>query len=199
MNVNEPVADLANDAFLQDLRRQMLRFATAQLSDSHLADDVVQEALIGALKGTDAFRGHAAIKTWVFAILKNKIADALRQKHRHEQARVLLQEDEEMEDFSDSFRPNGHWQPNSRPAAWMNPQESLDQTQFWAVFELCLNDLPAKQGRAFMMREFVEMSTEEICQEMGITLTNLNVILHRARMRLRECLNIKWFEAEPTT
>jgi RNA polymerase sigma-70 factor (ECF subfamily) len=101
-----------------------------------------------------------------------------------------------MEDFSDSFRSNGHWQPNSRPATWMNPQESLDQTQFWAVFELCLDDLPAKQGRAFMMREFVEMSTEEICQEMDITLTNLNVILHRARMRLRECLNIKWFEAE---
>lgn len=101
-----------------------------------------------------------------------------------------------MEDFSDAFRPNGHWQPNSRPSTWMNPQESLGQTQFWAVFELCLDDLPAKQGRAFMMREFVEMSTEEICQEMDITLTNLNVILHRARMRLRECLNIKWFETE---
>lgn len=199
MKASETLADLANDAFLQDLRRQMLRFASAQLSDTHLADDVVQEALVGALKGAQAFRGHAAIKTWVFAILKNKIADALRHKHRHEQARVLLQEDEEMEDFSDAFRPNGHWQPSARPATWMNPQESLDQTQFWMIFEACLDGLPAKQGRAFMMREFVEMSTEEICQEMGISLTNLNVLLHRARMRLRECLNIKWFEMEATT
>ena len=198
MNATELVIDLADEAFLQDLRKQMLRFATAQLSDSHLADDVVQEALLGALKGTHAFRGHAAIKTWVFAILKNKIADALRQKHRHEQARALLQEDEEMEDFSDSFRPNGHWQPASRPATWMNPQESLDQAQFFEVFEICLDHLPAKQGRAFMMREFVEMTTEEICQEMDITLTNLNVLLHRARMRLRECLNVKWFEAAAT-
>ncbi len=199
MNVNEPVTDLANDAFLQDLRKQMLRFATVQLSDTHLADDVVQEALVGALKGAQAFRGQAAIKTWVFAILKNKIADALRQKHRYEQARVLLQEDEEMEDFSDAFRLNGHWQPSARPATWMNPQESLDQSQFWMIFEVCLDGLPAKQGRAFMMREFVEMSTEEICQEMDISLTNLNVLLHRARMRLRECLNIKWFETEATT
>ena len=193
-----PVVDLTNDAFLEDLRQQMLRFATVQLSDTHLADDVVQEALMGAIKGTHAFRGQASIKTWVFAILKNKIADALRQKHRHEQARALLQEDEEMEDFSDAFLPNGHWQPTARPPAWANPQESLAQSQFWAVFEVCLDNLPAKQGRAFMMREFVEMTTEEICLEMDITLTHLNVLLYRARMRLRECLNIKWFESEAT-
>jgi len=188
------MVDLTDDTFLQDLRRQMLRFATVQLSDSHLAEDVVQEALVGALKGTQAFRGQAALKTWVFAILKNKIADALRQKHRAGEARALLHEDGESEDFSDAFRPNGHWQPVSRPAAWSHPQEALDQTQFWRVFELCLDQLPVKQGRAFMMREFIEMSTEEICLEMDVSLTNLNVLLHRARMRLRECLNIKWFQ-----
>jgi len=183
-----------DDAFVQDLRRQMLRFATVQLSDSHLAEDAVQEALLGALKGAQSYRGQAALKTWVFAILKNKIADVLRQKHRNAEARALLQEDEENEDFSDSFRTNGHWQPTSRPAAWSHPQEALDQTQFWLVFELCLDQLPGKQGRAFMMREFIEMSTEEICREMDVSLTNLNVLLHRARMRLRECLNIKWFQ-----
>jgi RNA polymerase sigma-70 factor (ECF subfamily) len=197
-NMTDSLIDLQDDAFLQDLRKQMLRFTVAQLSDSHLADDVVQEALMGALKGTQSFRGQAAIKTWVFAILKNKIADALRQKHRHEQARVLLQEDEELEDFSDAFKPNGHWQSEARPASWGNPQDSLDQAQFWTVFEYCLDHLPNQQGRAFMMREFVELSTQEICQELGITLTNLNVLLHRARMRLRECLNIKWFELEAT-
>lgn len=196
--MTDSLIDLQDDAFLQDLRKQMLRFTVAQLSDSHLADDVVQEALMGALKGTQSFRGQAAIKTWVFAILKNKIADALRQKHRHEQARVLLQEDEELEDFSDAFKPNGHWQPEARPASWGNPQDSLDQAQFWTVFEYCLDHLPNQQGRAFMMREFVELSTQEICQELGITLTNLNVLLHRARMRLRECLNMKWFDLEAT-
>jgi len=190
------VTDLANDIFLKELRKQMLRFATLQLSDSHLADDVVQEALMGAIKGTQAFRGQAAIKTWVFAILKNKIADALRKKHRYEQASMLLQESEEQEDFSDVFRANRHWQPTARPTTWSNPQEALNQSQFWIVFEACLEHLPVKQGRAFMMREFVELSTDEICQEMGITLSNLNVMLHRARMRLRECLNIKWFESE---
>lgn len=196
--MTDSLLDLQDDAFLQDLRKQMLRFTIVQLSDSHLADDVVQEALMGALKGTQSFRGQAAIKTWVFAILKNKIADALRQKHRHDQARVLLQEDEELEDFSDAFKPNGHWQPEARPASWGNPQDSLHQAQFWMVFEYCLDHLPNQQGRAFMMREFVELSTQEICQELGITLTNLNVLLHRARMRLRECLNMKWFDLEVT-
>ncbi len=76
-----PPAPLADPVFLQGLRQQMLRFASSQLSDASLAEDVVQEALIGALKNARSFGGRAALKTWVFAILKNKIADALICRH----------------------------------------------------------------------------------------------------------------------
>src|SRR3990167_6060727 len=101
----EPPSDhpslLADKVFLENLRRQMHQFATLQLSDAHLAEDAVQEALMGALKNVQSFGGRAALKTWVFAILKNKIADVLRGKQRVVNASSLLREYEEQQDFSE--------------------------------------------------------------------------------------------------
>lgn len=187
------ISVLTDSAFLNDLRRQMLKFATLQLSDSHLAEDAVQEALMGALKNAKSFAGRAALKTWVFAILKNKIADVLRQKQRLVDASSLLREDEEKEDFSELFDQKGFWQKDERPASWGNPQDSLHQNQFWKVFEVCLEGLPGHQARVFMMKEFVELDSQEICATVGISTSNLNVMLHRSRLRLRECLENNWF------
>lgn len=184
---------LSDTAFLHDLRRQMLKFATLQLSNSHAAEDAVQEALVGALKNAKSFAGRAALKTWVFAILKNKIADVLRNKQRMVDASSLLKEDEEGEDFSELFDQRGHWHSDEKPATWGNPQDALHQNQFWKVFEICLEALPGNQARVFMMKEFVELDTGEICSAVGITTTNLNVMLHRSRLRLRECLENNWF------
>lgn len=184
---------LTDTVFLNDLRRQMVKFATLQLSNSHLAEDAVQEALIGALKNARSFAGRAALKTWVFAILKNKIADVLRQKQRMVDASSLLREDEEKEDFSELFDQKGFWQADERPAAWGNPNDALHQSQFWKVFEICLERLPGNQARVFMMKEFVELDSHEICATVGISTTNLNVMLHRSRLRLRECLETNWF------
>lgn len=189
----EHLSLLSDTAFLESLRRQMIKFATLQLSDASLAEDAVQEALIGALKNAKSFGGRAALKTWVFAILKNKIADVLRQKQRLINASSLLREGEEDEDFSELFDKKGFWQPDQRPAAWANPEESLREGQFWRVFEACLENLPGNQARVFMMREFVELDSNEICVTVGITVSNLNVMLHRARIRLRECLEDHWF------
>ncbi|NMG73241.1 RNA polymerase factor sigma-70 [Aromatoleum diolicum] len=184
---------LYDDDFLEALRRQMLRFATLQLSDAHLAEDAVQEALIGALRNARSFSGRAALKTWVFAILKNKIADILRQRLRVVDASSLLREDDEDEDFSVLFNRRGFWQADEHPATWGNPHESLRESQFWRVFETCLEGLPGNQARVFMMREFIELDSSEICASVGITTSNLNVMLYRARMRLRECLENRWF------
>lgn len=188
-----PSSLLADRAFLDDLRRQMHKFATLQLSDANLAEDAVQEALMGALKNAQSFGGRAALKTWVFAILKNKIADLLRHKQRQVNASSLLREDEELEDFAALFDSKGFWLADERPATWGNPEESLRQGDFWRVFEACLEHLPGKQARVFMMREFIELDSHEVCQAVGITVSNLNVMLHRARLRLRECLEDHWF------
>jgi RNA polymerase sigma-70 factor (TIGR02943 family) len=189
----DKISVLTNTEFLTVLRSQMHKFATLQLSNSQLAEDAVQEALMGALKNAKSFAGRAALKTWVFAILKNKIADVLRQKQRLAYAGSLSSELEESEDFSDLFDVKGFWQTSERPATWGNPQDSLHQEQFWKVFEACLENLPGLQGRVFMMKEFVELDANEICTEVNITVSNLNVLLHRARLRLRECLENRWF------
>lgn len=186
-------ASLGDPVFLQDLRQQMMRFATLQLSDAHLAEDAVQEALIGALKSANRFGGRAALKTWVFAILKNKIADVLRRRQRLHEVDLVLHSDEEGEDFRGLFDARGFWRADERPAAWGDPYQAVHSAQFWRVFESCLDHLPNQQARVFMMREFIELETPEICEAVGITVSNLNVMLHRARLRLRECLENNWF------
>lgn len=185
---------LADAAFLEDIRRQMIKFATLQLGDGHLAEDAVQEALIGALKNASSFGGRAALKTWIFAILKNKIADTLRHKQRMVNASSLLREEDEDEDFSELlFDRKGHWQQDERPVTWGNPEASLRETHFWSMFEACLERLPPKQARVFMMREFIELDVDEICVAVDLTISNLHVLLHRSRLRLRECIENKWY------
>jgi len=183
---------LADTIFLTDIRRQMLKFATLQLSDSNQAEDAVQEALIGAMKNADSFGGRAAFKTWMFAILKNKIADVLRYKQRTVNISSFAH-DEDDEDMSELFDRKGHWQKDERPVAWGNPEASMREQEFWRVFEACLEHLPPKQARVFMMREFVELDAGEICATVELSTSNLHVLLHRARLRLRECIENNWY------
>ncbi len=194
---NEDVLDaasrLTDDAFLNDLRQQMIKFAILQLRDKDMAEDAVQEALIGALKNVKSFDGRAALKTWVFAILKNKIIDVLRQKKRLINVSDLLRKDDEDGDILALFDQKGMWRLDERPADWGDPEVTLRERDFWRVFEACLEGLPPKQARVFMMREFIELETDEICATVEITVGNLNVMLHRARLRLRECLENKWY------
>lgn len=172
----------------------MTRFAVLQLSDTHLAEDAVQEALIGALKNAGSFSGKAALKTWVFAILKNKIADLLRKHQKLVTQGSFLRGDDDDEALSGLFDQKGFWRVEERPASWDSPQDAFDQKEFWQVFQICLDNLPGSQARVFMMREFVELDSNEICASVGITTSNLNVLLHRARLRLRECLENRWFD-----
>ena len=191
-NIESPLDDAH---FIKTLRAQMLSFAHLQLSDETLAEDVVQEALMGALNNVGSFRRQAALKTWVFAILKNKLADVLRQRKRASDADRLLKSHESAENFDMLFDDRGHWLKEQRPTAWSHPVESLKNEQFWRVFDTCLSELPAPQARIFMMREFLELNSEEICDAATISMSNLHVILYRARIRLRECLDIRWFNA----
>lgn len=174
---------------LVHLRPQLLRFARLQLRSEAQAEDAVQEAMLAALAGADRFAGASAAKTWVFAILKNKIIDELRRRAREPQAPVI---DDESSDLEDSlFAESGHWV--TPPSAWSDPEMALEQQEFWAVFDACLNMLAPKPGRVFMMREFLGLETDEICKELAINTSNCWVLLHRARLGLRECLSLRWF------
>ncbi len=185
-------ADVTAAALLA-IRKDMLRFAELQLRDAHAAEDVVQDAVEAALRSTSAFSGRASLKTWVFAILKNKIADHLRQhKHTAPLSSLAGDEDEWGQKLEALFNDKGFWRPEMRPAPWPDPEESLSNQQFWRVFEACLDHLPAHIARIFMMREFLGFDSAEICEQLGLTLRNCHVILHRARVRLRGCLGEGW-------
>lgn len=189
---------LGDPTFLAGLRRDLLRFAELQLRDRAAAEDAVQEAFAAALSGQDRFAGQAALKTWVFAILKNKIVDHLRQRQRTATVASLAPDgdDEDGDDFAVLFDRKGFWRPDERPQTWGDPEATFAQQQFWVVFEACLTQLPENTARVFMMREFLGLDTPGICQELAITTSHCHVILHRARMGLRLCLEQRWFTPE---
>lgn len=187
---------LIDDSYLEEIRHDMIKFAHLQLRDEAQAEDVVQEALVAALDNTKEFAGRAAVKTWIFAILKNKIVDLIRQQARTTNVSALSVEEESLDEaFESLFTANAHWTPAARPSNWGDPEESLREQRFWEVFDACLKHLPENTARVFMMREFLEFETAEVCRELSLTTSNCNVILHRARNGLRRCLESNWFSA----
>ncbi|AZC02777.1 TPA: RNA polymerase factor sigma-70 [Acinetobacter nosocomialis] len=187
---------LHNPAFLQDLRQQMIKFAFLQLSSLPQAEDVVQEALTSAFQHLDSFKGRAAFKTWVFSILKNKIIDVLRQKSRLVAMSELFKDEESELSVDELFDASGHWHKYEAPQAWQSPEEMIEQSDFWIIFEACLDHLPAKYAQVFMMREVIELSSNEICSKLELSISNFNVLMYRSRTRLRECLENKWLLRE---
>ena len=186
-------------AELGAMRADMLRFARLQLRDPSLAEDAVQEAQLAALAGSEKFSNRSSYKTWVFSILRNKLVDIIRARAREVPFCDLADGDDEYPNFEDeAFDASGHWLPGNAPGDWGDPSDALEQARFWMVFEICLNDLPEKTGRVFMMREILGLETGEICKELGLTATNCWVVLHRARLGLRECLDQKWFARKST-
>jgi RNA polymerase sigma-70 factor (ECF subfamily) len=176
---------------LQAARPYLLRYATFQLRDPALAEDAVQETLLAALDAPSEFSGRSAFRTWLVGILRHKIIDTIRRNSR-EQALIVEDEESDSGMVDEMFEPDGHWR--DLPSAWGNPEKSFENKKFWEVFERCLETMPARTARAFMMREVMELSCEEICKDLAITPTNLWVLLHRARLSLRGCLEARWFE-----
>jgi RNA polymerase sigma-70 factor (ECF subfamily) len=181
-----PPAELAT--LLATLRPQLLRYAQLQLRNPAWAEDAVSETLLAALEKPEAFEGRAQPKTWLIGILKHKLVDQVR---KHSKECSLTTEDDETPIEDLLFDQTGHFR--EAPLEWGDPQGVVNQAQFIAVLDACVEKLPNQLGRVFLMREWLELETDEICKELGITSTNLWVMLHRARLRLRECLQSHWF------
>ena len=181
---------------LEELRPALVRFAVLQLRNETLAEDVVQDALIAVLEKPDRFAGQSSLRTYVTGILKHKIIDVLRAAKR--EYRIETDGDQSEADVIDAlFKPDGH--TVDMPRQWGDPDATLEQKDFFRIMEICLEKLPAKTARIFMMREWLELETEEICKELGITASNAWVMLYRARLQLRECLDLNWFGNRPAT
>ena len=188
---NQSLARDLDPEQLSALHDEMLRFATLQLRDKTLAEDAVQEAITAALK-SDSGAERASLRTWVFAILRNKIIDVIRERSRHPTQSLI---DDDISDLDEQFDERGHWQKEQQPSNWGHPESVLANEQFWPIFEACLNHLPENTARVFMMREHIGLEISEICQELSISESNCWVIMHRARMRLRSCLEKNFLHA----
>lgn len=174
----------------------LYRYALFRLRDASRAEDVVQETLLAALQAYANFAGRGSERTWLVGILKHKIADHFRRLGREAQAPQREGEEFAHEEF---FTAEGqwtdHWETEYAPSDWhASPAALVEQGEFWQVFQDCLRPLPARTASAFLLREVDGLTSEEICEVLSITVNNLWVMLHRARLHLRRCLELNWFK-----
>jgi len=171
----------------------LYRFTLSRIKDPSIAEDLVQETFLAALKARKNFQGRSTAKTWLIAILKHKIVDHIRKRVREQTSdKIESMHDTAANDPVDnSFNDKGDWQ--IRPSKWaIDPMKLYEQKEFMDVLYHCLGELPKRQAEAFMMREIDGFSTEEICKVLNISATNSWVMLYRARMWLRQCLENNW-------
>ncbi len=184
-NINNP------ETWVDEYGDFLYRFALSRVKDPSVAEDLVQETFLAALRAYENFKGRSAGRTWLIAILKHKIVDHIRKKIREPSTDKI----ETLTDIADAdFDDRGEWQ--IRPSKWaINPGNIYEQKEFLDVLYRCLAELPLRLAEAFMLREMDEFSTEEVCKVLDITATNSWVMLYRARMSLRRCLENKWLSA----
>lgn len=167
----------------------LFRFALARLRDTHQAEDAVQETFLAAVK-SNSFNQQSSVRTWLTGILKHKIIDLQRKLFKEPTLSDLSATDDAEINIDDFFDDTGHWL--DKPAEWDSPDEALTQKQFLVTLEACVSKLPKKLASIYMMRDIHETDNQEICKDLSITPTNAWVMLYRARMSLRKCLELNW-------
>ena len=184
--------DRSNDpeTWVDEHANALFRYAILRVRDRQAAEDLVQETFLAAVRKTDSFRFESSMRTWLIGILKHKIIDYHRKMSRE---RAVMPIDENDTVIDSWFDRKGSW--IKRPGAWKtDPSRLLEREEFWLVFEKCLSALPDRIGEAFTLRMVDNLKSAQVCKVLAITPTNLWVMLHRARVRLRACLNANWFQ-----
>jgi len=186
MNMEKPAE--ATTCWVQLYSDSLYSWALHKTSNKETAEDLVQETFLVAVKSFDRFKGDSNPKTWLFAILNNKINDYYRKNYR-----TPIVNDEAI--FDRLFDDTGHWRPEQIPLQWPEQNENiLHDNEFQHELHNCLKKLPSNWFSAIQLKYIDEKKGSEICQELGITDTNFWQILHRAKLQLRKCLEINWFK-----
>lgn len=170
----------------------LFRYAQSRLFDQHHAEDLVQETLLTGLRKLEDFRGQSTERTWLTGILRFKILE-----HHRKQSREAAVDGDEIEGqiLKAWFDADGHWKHNASTTGlnWKpNPRTDLDRKEFWGTLQLCIGKLPARARAVFVQRELEGNSANDVTSELGISESNLWVLLHRARNLLKHCLQTNW-------
>ena len=178
----------ANEPFdfnaLAAQRPYLLKIARMELREPALAEDMVSDVLTQAFERRDQFRGTSSLKTWLTAILKNRIIDHLRKNWREQP--LEIESGDDGDSIERIFDASGHYV--HMPTAVRDPEELSQQDNFLAAVQLCIDKLPKRIGQVFVLREVFGSDTKELCKELSLTTSNVWVQLYRARMMLRKCL-----------
>jgi RNA polymerase sigma-70 factor (ECF subfamily) len=175
---------------------ELYKFALRRVRSREEAEELVQEALLSALDGLASFRGQASERTWLFLILRRKVIDHYRRQARSPFVPLAASAEE-----AQFFRPeDGHWREECYPQAWnVQADDALEQAELRQTLQRCQDKLPGRHGAVFVLRFVEEMTAEEVCQELNLTLANYWVIVHRSKLHLRKCLERHWFGAEKSS
>jgi RNA polymerase sigma-70 factor (TIGR02943 family) len=172
---------------------RLFRYALSRIRDERAAEDLVQETLIAALKSRDRFLGNSSELTWMTGILRNKIFEHLRRQSRE----VPLEPADDDDRERDCFDETGHWKSAFAPADWGGePHRRAESAELAAALKDCLDALTPNVARAFVLREMEGVGHLECAEAMGVPPGRLAVLLYRARMRLRRCLERNHFAPE---
>jgi RNA polymerase sigma-70 factor (ECF subfamily) len=174
--------------WIEEYREPLFKYALARLRDADLAEESIQETFLAALQSRKGFQGLASEKTWLISILKRKIYDHFRRIGRDRQFKTTFPTDRLRNNVFDSGRI-----PAVRSRIWFSdPSMVYEQKEFLKIIKHALAELPDRTAQAFILREVIELSSQEICEFMDISVYNLYVMVHRARKRLRDDLQMKW-------
>jgi RNA polymerase sigma-70 factor (ECF subfamily) len=179
---------LQPDKWVDEHADYLFNYAVGKVNDAEIAKDLVQETFIAGLNSAKNFKGDAAERTWLIAILKRKVIDYYRKiNSKKGKAEVRIQ-------YSDQTDSEGDWLEErvADPFSKGGDQE-IENEELGLAIQNCIDKLPKKQSRVFTMKTIQGMSTEDICNELGINPSNLWVMIHRARTSLMGCLNQSWF------
>ena len=181
------------ERWVDDHGDYLFHFALSRLRDATKAEDFVQETLLAGLRGMDRYQGRSSERTWLGGILRNKLLDHFRTLGRETSFTDLdFYADEEERAFENRAFPD-HWNAAHAPSEWSAAGDALDREEFWKVFHNCSGKLPDRISRVFLLREVDRIPSDEICATLNISPNNLWVMLHRARMALRRCMEVHWF------
>lgn len=182
---NQPTIDI--EAVVDEHADVLFRYALLRVGKHDIAEDLVQETFLSAYVNRNKYQARANIRTWLIAILRNKITDHYRKSSGQNISTV---QDDTIGQF---FDKNGHWK--SPPIDWnANPSDIADNREFWTVLNNCLKNLSEPAAQAFVLRVIEQIPVEKVCSNLQISNENLWVRLHRARIQLRRCLEVNWFD-----
>ena len=170
----------------------LYRYALVRVRDAAIAEDVLQETLLAAVRGHQSREGRSSERTWLVGIMKHKVIDHFRRSARNQQ--IQLCADGEDDCFEQSGPWQGHWRAERAPNSWtVGSSQCFESREFWEVMEHCLSQLPQQMSIAFTLREIDGLTSNEICEILNVSPNNLWVMLHRSRNKLRELLEVNWF------